>query len=32
MNTKNSKFNEPHKFRLALADKYDLKNPHKIWH
>ena len=29
MNTKNSKTNEPHKFKLALADKLNLKNPNK---
>ena len=29
MNTKNSKANEPHRFRLSLADKLDLKNPNK---
>ena len=27
MNTENSKTNEPHRFRLSLADK--LKNPNK---
>ena len=26
MNTENSKTNEPHRFRLSLADKLDLKN------
>ena len=31
MNTENSKNNEPHRFRLTLADKLTLKNP-KIWH
>ena len=29
MNTKNSKTNEPHKFRLSLSDKLNLKNPNK---
>ena len=29
MNTKNSKTNEPHRFRLSLADKLNLKNPNK---
>ena len=29
MNTKNSKTNEPHKFRPSLADKLNLKNPNK---
>ena len=29
MNTKNSKTNEPHKFRLSLSDKFNLKNPNK---
>ena len=29
MNTKNSKTNEPHKFRSSLADKLNLKNPSK---
>ena len=32
MNTKNSKANEPHKFRLNLADKLNLKDLVKIWH
>ena len=27
MNTKNSKTNEPRRFRLSLADKLNLKNP-----
>ena len=31
MNTENSKTNEPHKFRLDLKDKRNLKNPKKIW-
>ena len=31
MNTENSKNNEPHRFRLTLADKLTLKDP-KIWH
>ena len=29
MNTKNSKTNEPHIFRLTLADKLNLKDPNK---
>ena len=29
MNTEHSKTNEPHKFRLTLADKLNLKNPNK---
>ena len=29
LNTENSKTNEPHKFRLSLSDKLDLKNPNK---
>ena len=29
MNTENSKTNEPHRFRLALADKLDLKDPNE---
>ena len=29
MNTKNNKTNEPHRFRLSLADKLNLKNPSK---
>ena len=29
MNTENSKINEPHKFRLSLSDKLNLKNPNK---
>ena len=28
-NIKNSKRNEPHKFKLTLADKFNLKNPNK---
>ena len=27
MNTKNSKTSEPHKFKLDLTDKLNLKNP-----
>ena len=27
MNTENSRTNEPHIFRLSLADKFNLKNP-----
>ena len=29
MNIKNSKTNEPHRFRLSLADKFNLKNSNK---
>ena len=29
MNTENSKTNETHRFRLALADKRNLKDPNK---
>ena len=29
MNTENSKINEPHRFRLTLADKFNLKGPNK---
>ena len=29
MNTEDSKTNEPHKFKLDLADKLNLKNPKK---
>ena len=29
MNTKNSKTNEPHRFRLTLAHKLNLKDPNK---
>ena len=29
MNTENSKRNEPHRFRLTLADKVNLKDPNK---
>ena len=29
INTENSKSNEPHRFRLSLADKLNLKNPNK---
>ena len=29
MNTANSKTNEPHRFRLSLADKLNLKIPNK---
>ena len=29
MNTENSTTNEPHKFRLPLSDKLNLKNPNK---
>ena len=29
MNTENSKINEPHRFKLDLTDKFNLKNPNK---
>ena len=29
MNAKSSRTNEPHKFRLTLADKLNLKDPNK---
>ena len=29
MNTENSKINEPHRFKLDLTDKRNLKNPYK---
>ena len=29
MNTENSETNEPHRFKLDLADKLNLKNPNK---
>ena len=29
MNTESSNTNEPHRFRLSLADKRNLKNPNK---
>ena len=29
MNTEKSKINEPHRFKLSLADKLNLKNPNK---
>ena len=29
MNTENSKTNEPHRFKLDLTDKFNLKNPNK---
>ena len=29
MNPENSKTNEPHRFKLSLADKLNLKNPNK---
>ena len=32
MNTKNSKTNEPNRFKYDLIDKLDLKNPNKKWH
>ena len=31
MNTENSKTNEPHRFKLDLADKLNLKTQTKIW-
>ena len=30
MSTANSKTNEPHRFRLSLVDKLNLKNPKKL--
>ena len=30
INTENSKKNEPHRFRLTLADKHNSKDPNKI--
>ena len=32
MNTENNKTNEPHRFRLSLADKLNFKIPNKILH
>ena len=29
MNTENSKISEPHRFKLDLTDKRNLKNPNK---
>ena len=29
MNTENGRTNKPHRFRLSLADKPNLKNPNK---
>ena len=29
MNTENGKTNQPHRFRLSLANKLNLKNPNK---
>ena len=29
MNTENSKTNNPHRFKLGLTDKFNLKNPNK---
>ena len=31
MNTENSKTNEPHRFKLDLTDKLNLKSLKKIW-
>ena len=31
MNSENSTTNEPHRFRLDLTDKLDLKDPKKTW-
>ena len=31
MNTENSKASKPHKFKLDLTDKINLKNPNKTW-
>ena len=30
-NTKNSETNEPHRFKLDLTDKLNLKDPKKTW-
>ena len=32
METENRKTNKPHRFRLTLADKHNLKNPNKNIH
>ena len=32
MNTENTKSDEPHRFRLTLADKLNLNNPNKMPH
>ena len=32
MNTLNSKTNESNRFIYQLNDKFNLKNPKKIWH
>ena len=31
MNIEDSKTNKPHRFKLDLADKLNLKNPKKTW-
>ena len=31
MNTKKSGTNEPHRFKLDITDKLNLKDPKKIW-
>ena len=31
MNTKNSKTNKYQRFKLDLTDKFNLKDPNKIW-
>ena len=31
MNTENSKTSEPHRFKLDLRDKLNLKIPKKLW-
>ena len=31
MNTENSKTSKPHKFKLDLTGKINLKNPNKTW-
>ena len=31
MNIENSKTNEPHRFKLDLTGKRNIKNPNKIW-
>ena len=31
MNAENNKTSEPHRFKLDLTDKLNLKDPKKIW-
>ena len=31
MNTEHTKLMKPHRFRLSLANKLNLKNPNKAW-